>query len=72
MRRIRLWVLPTPLDEDRITLNLATSAKAVDPRKIHPLLALIPGSLLTRLIRRFTFAGFINDVKQDGYPDLAA
>lgn len=62
---LRLWVLPTPIAEDRITLSLATSARTLQPGKIHPLLSLFPKLLLTKLIRQFTFAGFINDVKQD-------
>jgi nitrite reductase/ring-hydroxylating ferredoxin subunit len=62
---IRLWVLPTPIDEDRITLHLAASVKAIEPAKIHLLLAILPGTLLTYLVRRLTFTGFINDVEQD-------
>lgn len=62
---IRLWVLPTPIDGDRIALHLATSVKAIEPRTIHPLLSWVPGPLLTYAVRRFTFAGLINDVKQD-------
>ena len=63
--RLRLWVLPTPIDEERITLNLATSAKYLEPGRIHPLLSWIPKKLLTEIVRRLTFAGFLNDVKQD-------
>jgi len=62
---LRLWVLPTPIDKDRIALNLATSARLLEPGRIHPLLSFIPKLLLTNIVRHFTFAGFINDVKQD-------
>lgn len=63
--RIRLWVLPTPIDEERLTLSLATSVKLMEPRRNYGLLVVIPRMLLTRLVRRFTFAGFIRDVRQD-------
>ena len=49
----RLWVLPTPIDEERLTLRLAASIR----RTKRP----VPEGLLTRLV----LAGFAYDARQD-------
>jgi nitrite reductase/ring-hydroxylating ferredoxin subunit len=49
----RLWVLPTPIDDQRLTLRLAASIR----RARRPL----PNGLLTRLV----LAGFAHDARQD-------
>lgn len=63
--QIRLWVLPTPIDQERIRLNLATSVKRIEPGRVPSWFTAIPRTLLTYAVRRFTFVGFINDVRQD-------
>lgn len=61
----RLWVLPTPLDDERITLYLALSMKVTESHKIHPLLALVPKDVLNHSLARVILAGFVHDTKQD-------
>jgi len=54
--RARLWVLPTSIDEDRIVLRLALRTKLWK----RPL-----GALLSPLMARFVFNGFVHDTRQD-------
>lgn len=64
--RARLFVLPTPVDGEKINLRIAaTLHQEFEPRKIHPLLGPIPRRLLVPIIARETFKGFIEDVQQD-------
>lgn len=64
--RARLFVLPTPLDGQQITLRIALSIfNDTEPGRIHPLLSLIPRGIFNPLVRYFTFAGFKHDVEQD-------
>ena len=64
--RSRFFVLPTPIDGEKIILRIATSMyKHIDAGKIHPLLKLIPKKLFDRIITKETFQGFIDDVQQD-------
>ncbi len=66
----RLFVLPTPLDVERITLRIAVSARQVtQPRQLHPLLGLLPAPLVTPLLNRIlpgaVLDGLAHDVQQD-------
>jgi nitrite reductase/ring-hydroxylating ferredoxin subunit len=61
----RLWVLPTSIDADHITLHLAVSLKRLQPDRLHPALALIPSRLLTNLTANLLFRSFIHDTSQD-------
>jgi nitrite reductase/ring-hydroxylating ferredoxin subunit len=61
----RLWVLPTPIDAERITLRLATSVKQNEPRTVYPLLGVIPRTAYNALVARALLAGFVHDAQQD-------
>jgi hypothetical protein len=66
----RLFVLPTPLDVERIILRVAVSARYVaHPGTIHPALRLLPGRVFTPLLNRIlpgaVLDGLANDVQQD-------
>jgi hypothetical protein len=61
----RLWVLPTSIDAERITLHLAVSLKHLEPASIHPALRLIPSHILTNLSAEMLFRSFIHDTQQD-------
>lgn len=61
----RLWVLPTSLDEERISLYLAASLKAIEPGAIHPALKALPAGLVSRLVAGELFRSFVHDTQQD-------
>lgn len=66
----RMFVLACPTDAESITLRVAASTRRIDsPRKVHPLLGIIPKPLivplLNRLFSRVTLAGLAHDVAQD-------
>ena len=61
----RLWVLPTPIDDERIQLYLATRIKIAESSKIHPLLAPLPKRALHALINRVMLNSLANDAQQD-------
>lgn len=61
--RARLWVLPTPLDGERIALHLAASGDG--GHDVHPWLRWLPGTLRAALIARGLRAGLIADARQD-------
>lgn len=64
--KTRQWVLPTPIDGERIHLRIGLAISPVrKPWKIFPLLAPIPGSLATRIIHKGAMDAYINDVSQD-------
>lgn len=52
----RLWVLPTPIDADRLTLRLALRMKKWDS---------LPGALLSPIVARAILNGFVHDASQD-------
>ena len=52
----RLWVLPTPIDEERLTLHLAVRIKKRDA---------FPGTLVDPLLARFLLRSLANDAGQD-------
>ncbi|MBI5670556.1 MAG: Rieske (2Fe-2S) protein [Chloroflexi bacterium] len=66
----RLFVLPTPIDVERITLRIAVSTRIVRrPREVHPLLGLLPAGLTAPLLNRIlpgaVLNGLAHDVQQD-------
>jgi nitrite reductase/ring-hydroxylating ferredoxin subunit len=63
--RARFWVLPTATDPDRIILRLAVSMEQLASRRIHPMLGLLPGKLLSALIAHYLLRGFVHDTRQD-------
>ena len=64
--RARLFVLATPVDGENITLRVALSLREdTQPRRVHPLLALVPRAIVNAFIARKTFAGLVADVQQD-------
>jgi nitrite reductase/ring-hydroxylating ferredoxin subunit len=60
--RARLWVLPTPIDGERIALCLATSGNG---RDVHRWLTWLPAALRGALIARVVGAGLIADASRD-------
>ena len=64
--RTRHFVLPTPTDPEHIDLTVAMSAAPVErPARIHPLFALIPAPILTKLVARMVFRAYVQDVQAD-------
>ena len=61
----RLWVLATPIDEERLTLRMAASVRAGDRRRISPALALVPDSVLYPLLTRFMISSLGHDAESD-------
>jgi nitrite reductase/ring-hydroxylating ferredoxin subunit len=61
--RARLWVLPTPIDGERIALYLAASGNGRDA--VHRWLTWLPGTLRAALIARGLCAGLVADARQD-------
>jgi hypothetical protein len=64
--RARLFVLPTPIDGNEITLRVGLSAHPhVDLSRVHPLLGRAPRSVVRAITARFIFSGLVHDVQQD-------
>jgi nitrite reductase/ring-hydroxylating ferredoxin subunit len=61
--RARLWVLPSPIDGERIALYLAASGS--DDDGIHPWLRLLPRALRANLIGRGMLFALAHDAGQD-------
>jgi len=60
------YVLPTPIDGDRIELRVALSvASLASPRKVAPPLALLPRALSHWIVTELTWRGYQHDVAQD-------
>lgn len=62
--RARLWVLPAPIDDERITLHLAASGDGSGDG-IHPWLRPIPRRLRAAAIGRGLLLGLVADARQD-------
>ncbi|HUL99757.1 MAG TPA: Rieske 2Fe-2S domain-containing protein [Mycobacterium sp.] len=62
--RARLWVLPVPIDAERVALFLAASGNG-SPDEVHPWLRPIPRRLRAALIGRGLLAGLVSDARQD-------
>ena len=60
----RLWVLPSPMDGERITLRLAASGDGSGDG-IHPWLRPIPPRLRAAAIGRGLLLGLVTDARQD-------
>jgi nitrite reductase/ring-hydroxylating ferredoxin subunit len=63
--KARMWVLPTSIDTERITLHLACSLKTLELGRTHLALAWLPSWLLTRLAAGLLFHSFVHDTRQD-------
>jgi nitrite reductase/ring-hydroxylating ferredoxin subunit len=61
----RHYVLPTPLDGDRVEMRIATTVRIAGMRTLTPLLVLIPSALLRGIVGLLTWRAFRNDVHQD-------
>ena len=61
----RILVLQTPTGTGQIDLTLAITVLLREPRRLHPLAALLPRSLSHWLIQRGAMWGFKRDVSQD-------
>ncbi len=63
---MRLFILCTPRDGERVDLRVALSLREdYNANKIVPGLGLVPKALLTPLLRGQALAGVVNDVQQD-------
>jgi nitrite reductase/ring-hydroxylating ferredoxin subunit len=62
--RARLWVLPTPIDAERIALYLAASGDG-SAAELHPALRPVPRRLRAALIGRGMLTAFAYDAQQD-------
>ena len=62
----RHFVLPTPIEDGKIILRIASSVKKVEKSsQVHPLAAVLPKSILNRILSRVVFKGYKHDVSQD-------
>ena len=62
----RMFVLPTPLDENKMQLTIGLSLKHPEkPSQIHPLLGLLPRSLVHKILVQQAFKAYSHDVEQD-------
>jgi nitrite reductase/ring-hydroxylating ferredoxin subunit len=63
----RLFVLATPVDGENITLRIVVSGNGASfrPVKIHPLLGLLPRTLILHAAIQGAFDGICHDVSQD-------
>lgn len=62
----RHFVLPTPVEDGKIILRIASSMKKIEKSgAIHPLAAMVPKSILNYALSRIVFKGYQNDVRQD-------
>jgi nitrite reductase/ring-hydroxylating ferredoxin subunit len=62
----RHLVCATPTEPGRIELRVSVSLKQIEkPRQIHPLLQLLPRSLVNRIVSWQVFKTFIHDLQQD-------
>ena len=62
--RARLWVLPTPIDDDRTTLRLAVSADRCSGAS-HPWLQRVPSCVRGASIACGVLAGLVADARRD-------
>ena len=64
--RFRLYILPTPERDGRITLRAGLEMKEIaDLATLHPLARLAPSRLLHEIVQRSALSGIANDVGQD-------
>ncbi len=62
----RLFVLPTPTDGDRVEIRAATAVSTdIVPRKLHPLLALVPKRFVIPIVHKMAFQGYQVDLAKD-------
>lgn len=62
----RHFVLPTPIEEGKIILRVASSIKKLEKSsQIHPLAGIVPKNLLNYILSRVVFRGYKHDVGQD-------
>lgn len=61
--RARLWVLPAPIDAERLVLHLAASGDGGG--RPHPALRVVPGTLRGRAIARGLLLALVQDARQD-------
>jgi len=64
--KYRSFVLPTPTREGKVMLTIGmSSAKVIKPGKVHPLLTVMPKSMVNYIINKMSFRAYANDVSQD-------
>jgi phenylpropionate dioxygenase-like ring-hydroxylating dioxygenase large terminal subunit len=62
----RQYVFPTPIEDGRINLKIGMSVKRINkPSKLNPFLALIPKSIVNKLVLKQAFKSYAHDVMQD-------
>ncbi|MBL4704231.1 MAG: Rieske (2Fe-2S) protein [Flavobacteriales bacterium] len=62
----RHFVLPTPIEDGKIILRIASSVKKVRKSSdVHALASVLPKSLLNYILSKVVFKGYKNDVRQD-------
>lgn len=62
----RHFVLPTPVDKDKMILRIASSVKKItEPQRINPLLRFFPKSILNYILSKQVIRGYKYDVYQD-------
>ena len=62
----RHFVLPTPVEDGRIILRIASSVKKVNKSSdVHALAGILPKSLMNYILSKAVFKGYKHDVSQD-------
>lgn len=62
----RHFVLPTPIDNNKMVLRIASSLKKItEPQRINPILRLVPTSLLNQILSKQIIREYKKDVYQD-------
>ncbi len=62
----RHFVLPTPIEDGKILLRIASSVKKIEKSSdLHTLAAVVPKPLLNNILSRIVFRGYKHDVSQD-------
>lgn len=63
--RSRHYVLPTPMDGERIELRVAAAIRLDRPREMSKVLGILPGKMARRIVSEVVFRNYVSDVSQD-------
>lgn len=62
----RQYVFPTPVADGKIILKIGMSVKKITkPSRLNPFLAIVPKSIVNKLVLKKAFAEYVHDVSQD-------
>jgi nitrite reductase/ring-hydroxylating ferredoxin subunit len=61
----RHFVLPTPLDGEKIELRVASAIRLDEPRTLSKVLGALPARMARRIVSEVVFRNYVSDVRQD-------